>query len=332
MSVRGARLSRLLRLISLLKGPSVWTGRTLAEHFGTSRRNVQRDIAVLRLAGVPVVRDAEYGESGSYRINRNWYFPSTPLSDQECLDLSVLAKTCEGQGLQLLDSVISVRDKILDTLPAKQQDIVRDASTLFDVLSTGMVNQAHCSKIMTELQKALLTGRQIEARYHTPHGPKTKSLILQPRRVFLAGGFGCWYLAAHDNKDAKTKLYRLARFKEVKVTNKPMTVKSEWSLKEALGNAWTVYRGERDWHIEIEFTPEAGELVQEIKWHSTQEVEPLADGRVLFRATVSGLEEVKFWVLGFGPQAKVLKPKKLADEVQELAAKTVAQYRKEGKS
>ena len=238
----------------------------------------------------------------------------------------MLAKTCEGQGLQLLDSVVSVRDKILDTLPAKQQDIVRDASALFAVLSTGMVNQAHCSKVMTAIQKALLTSRQIEGRYHTPHGPKTKMLSLQPRRVFLAGGCGCWYLAAHDNKDGVTKMYRLARFSEVKVTDKPLTVKQDWSLKESLGNAWTVFRGDRDWHIEIEFSPEAGELVQEVRWHSTQEVERLADGRVLFRATVSGLEEVKFWVLGFGPQAKVLKPRQLINEVRQLASRTLDNY------
>jgi len=329
MSVRGSRLSRLLRLISLLKGPSVWTGRTLAEHFGTSRRNVQRDIAVLRLAGVPVIRDLELGPSGSYRINRDWYFPHIPLSDQECLDLSVLAKTCEGQGLQLLDSVISVRDKILDTLPAKQQDIVRDASALFDVLSTGMVNQAHCSKIMTSIQKALLTGVQIEGKYHTPHGPKTRMLSLQPRRVFLAGGYGCWYLAAQDNKDGITKLYRLARFKQITVTNKPITVTEEWSLKESIGNAWTVFRGDQDWHIEIEFSPEAGDLVEEIRWHSTQLTERLSNGRVLFRATVSGLDEVKFWVLGFGPQARVNKPKQLAEEVRILVAQTLAQYQKD---
>jgi predicted DNA-binding transcriptional regulator YafY len=275
-----------------------------------------------------VGRDQELGPSGSYRINRDWYFPHVPLSDQECLDLSVLAKTCEGRGLQLLDSVVSVRDKILDTLPAKQQDIVRDASALFDVLSTGMANQAHCSKIMTTIQKALLTGVQIDARYHTPHGPKTKTLTLQPRRVFLGGGFGCWYLTAHDNNDGVTKLYRLARFKDVKLLNKPVTVPREWSLTEFIGNAWTVFRGDRDWHIEIEFCPEAGELVQEIRWHSTQKIESLPGGRVIFRATVSGLDEVKFWVLGFGPQAKVLKPKQLADEVRDLAATTLAQYRK----
>jgi predicted DNA-binding transcriptional regulator YafY len=326
MSVRGSRLSRLLRLISLLKGPSVWTGRTLAEYFGTSRRNVQRDIAVLRLAGVPVLRDQEYGPSGSYRINRDWYFPHIPLSDQECFDLSVLAKTCQSQGLQLLDSMVTVRDKILDTLPAKQQDIVRDASELFDVLSTGMVNQAHCSKIMITIQKALMTRRQVEGRYQTPHGSKNKVVTLQPRRVFLAGGYGCWYLAAHDNKDEVTKLYRLARFQDLKVTNKAIKVNPEWSLQEALGNAWTVFKGDRDWHIEVEFEAEAGEMVKEIRWHATQRTENLPGGRVLFRATVSGLEEVRYWVLGFGPAAQVRKPKELANEVRVLAKKTADLY------
>jgi predicted DNA-binding transcriptional regulator YafY len=316
----------LLRLISLLRGPSAWTGRTLADHFGTSRRNVQRDIAVLRLAGVPVVRDEEFGVNGSYRINKSWYFPHVPLSDQECLDLSVLARTVEGQGLQLLDSVISVRDKILDTLPPKQQDIVRDASALFDVLSTGMVNQAHCSKVMTCVQKALLTGHQIEGHYQTPHGKKSKALSLQPRRVFLAGGYGCWYLAAYDNADRTTKLYRLARFSSVQVTKKPITVHTEWSLKEMLGNAWSVYRGERDFHLEVLFDAETGDQVEEVRWHSTQEIERLKDGRVLFRATVSGLEEVRYWVLGFGPKAKVLKPRQLADEIRQLCQSTLAQY------
>jgi predicted DNA-binding transcriptional regulator YafY len=325
MSVRGSRLSRLLRLISLLRGPSAWTGKTLAEHFGTSRRNVQRDIAVLRLAGVPVVRDEEFGPNGSYRITKGWYFPHIPLSDQECLELSVLARTVEGHGLQLLDSVLSVRDKILDTLPPKQQDIVRDASALFDVLSTGTVNQAHCSKIMTSIQKALLTGCQIEGKYHAPHHKKTKQVCLQPRRVFLAG-HSCWYLAACDNEDGMTKLFRLARFREVTVLKKPVTVKAEWSLKEMLGNAWTVFRGDREFHIEIEFDAEAGELVEEIRWHATQEIERLKDGRVLFRATVSGLEEVKFWVLGFGPRAKVLKPKQLVEEIRRLAREIELKY------
>lgn len=39
MPVRGGRIARLFQLIALLKGPSSWNGRRLAEHFGTSLRD-----------------------------------------------------------------------------------------------------------------------------------------------------------------------------------------------------------------------------------------------------------------------------------------------------
>jgi predicted DNA-binding transcriptional regulator YafY len=67
-------------------------------------------------------------------------------------------------------------------------------------------------------------------------------------------------------------------------------------------------------------------MVKEIRWHATQRTENLPGGRVLFRATVSGLEEVRYWVLGFGPAAQVRKPKELANEVRVLAKKTADLY------
>ena len=66
--MRGKRLARILRYISLFKGPTSWNARRLAEHFGTSSRNVYRDLALLELAGVPYYYDPDFGEGGGYRI------------------------------------------------------------------------------------------------------------------------------------------------------------------------------------------------------------------------------------------------------------------------
>ena len=147
---------------------------------------------------------------------------------------------------------------------------------------------------------------------------------LQPRRVFLCNGV--WYLVAHDNKDAQDKLYRLFRFQNIRVLDKATTIDPHFSLREYLGNAWTVSRGKRDYHIEIAFDAEAAPLIEERHWHHTQELEKRADGSLLFRATVSGLEEIKFWVLQWGSRATVLKPKELVDEVQGLAGQIMDKY------
>lgn len=297
----------------------------MAEYFSTSRRNIHRDLALLELAGVPYYYDPEYGEGGGYRIRPEWFFPTVQLSQQECIDLAVLARGAEtGEGIPLLDAACEVRDKLLATVRPEHQDTIRTATELFDILGLRLADHSHCRHIMVAFQQALLTRKQIEAVYQSPHKSKRRLLELQPRRVFLAGN--CWYTACYENQSGETKLYRLARFKEAKVTSKPLTIGKEFSLREFLGNAWTVYRGDRDWHVEIAFHAEAAPLVREVRWHHTQQVLIQDDGSLIYRVTVSGLEEIKYWVLTWGPQAKVLAPKELADEVRRLAEQTVQRY------
>lgn len=322
--MRGKRLHRLLQVIALLRGPTAWNARKLAEHFGTSRRNIYRDLAIAELAGVPYYFDPDFGEGGGYRIRPEWFFPHIGLTNEECLNLAVLTKVAETKGIPLLEPACEVRDKVFGTLPAKQQELIREACELFDVLSLHMADHSRCRKIMTTVQLALLGKRQVEGLYRSPHKKRAEKVHLQPRRVFLSGQ--AWYLAGYCNKSKETHLYRLARFKDMKMLDQPTTVPPRFSLRECLGNAWGVHRGDREYHVEILFDPDAAELVAETQWHHTQELVPQKDGSLIFRCTVSGLEEIKWWILGWGPRAKVLKPKELKESIVELVQNTARLY------
>ncbi len=257
----------------MLRGPTSYNTRRLAERFQTSRRNIHRDLALLELAGVPFYYDPEHGEGGGYRVRSDWFFPTVGLNQQQCIDLAVMARGVEsGRGIPLLDAAAEVRDKLLATVPPEHQDTIREASELFDIIGLRMADHSRCRGVMVAFQQALLQRRQIRGRYCTPHGKKTEKVHLQPRRLFLAGD--CWYAASLDNQSGQTKLYRLARFKEAVVTNEPTTVEQSFSLRDFLGNAWVVYRGERDWHVELLFNRDAALLVAEANWHHTQELIP----------------------------------------------------------
>lgn len=326
--MRGKRLNRLLQIIAVLRGPSSYNAKRLAERYGCSRRNVYRDVAVLELAGVPIYYDPDYGEGGGYRIRNDWWFPSVALSDRECLDLALLTRIAESSAIPLLDEASAARDKLLGTLPPKQQDLIRTASELFDAIGLNLADHSHCKQFMTQLQTALLTQRQIKCSYRSPHRAKTEQLSLQPRQVFLAAQ--AWYLVAWDNQSEQHRLYRVARFKSIEITKKAVTVKDPCSIRQMLGNAWTVYRGDRDYHIEVLFYPPASEQVAETKWHHTQTIEPAGEDRILFRATVSGLEEVAYWVLGWGPLAVVRKPIELREKVRSDLRLMLDHYENEG--
>ncbi len=48
--------------------------------------------------------------------------------------------------------------------------------------------------------------------------------------------------------------------------------------------------------------------VAETRWHPAQETERQADGSLVWSAAVSGLHEVRIWILGWGADAEVLEP------------------------
>ena len=161
-TVRGRRLQRLLKIIPLLKsGATSYNARRLAEHFQTSSRNIYRDMAVLELAGLPFYYDPEFGEGGGYRIRSEWWFPQVGLTDQECFDLAVITRATESRSIPLLEDVSTVRDKLLGTLPGKQQDLIRQAGELFDILGLHIANHGHCREAMTAVQTALLKHRPV---------------------------------------------------------------------------------------------------------------------------------------------------------------------------
>ena len=44
--------------------------------------------------------------------------------------------------------------------------------------------------------------------------------------------------------------------------------------------------------------------VAEVTWHKTQRLVWLDDGRLDFHVTVSGINEISWWILGYGDQAR----------------------------
>jgi proteasome accessory factor B len=51
------------------------------------------------------------------------------------------------------------------------------------------------------------------------------------------------------------------------------------------------------------------------------------DGTLDFRVTVSGINEISWWILGYGDEAEVLEPPALRRLVAERAARMAQRYR-----
>lgn len=94
-----------------------------------------------------------------------------------------------------------------------------------------------------------------------------------------------------------------------------------------MGNAWhLIPEPGSDHQVTVRFERLVARNVAEVVWHKTQRCEFLADGRLDFSVTVSGLNEISWWVLGYGDQAEVLAPSALRTLVATRAAGLVQRY------
>ena len=78
--------------------------------------------------------------------------------------------------------------------------------------------------------------------------------------------------------------------------------------------------------IEIAFEPRIAPYVRERRWHVSQRHVDQADGGIVVTLDVCNDWSLRSWILGFGPQARVLSPASLARQIRDEVEQTRSRY------
>ncbi len=78
--------------------------------------------------------------------------------------------------------------------------------------------------------------------------------------------------------------------------------------------------------VNVRISPAWARWVGEKIWHESQKVTKLHDGSLEMSFWVAGLDEIKRWLLSFGPEAAVLEPEKLREMLRKDLSRNLAQY------
>jgi predicted DNA-binding transcriptional regulator YafY len=96
-----------------------------------------------------------------------------------------------------------------------------------------------------------------------------------------------------------------------------------FDMDEHLRKSWMIWEGEQT-QVKVKFSPEIAEVIKrKPSWHPSEKRELLPNGEVELTFTVSGTEEIKWWIYSWIPYVKVLEPKSLRDEMKRDLKKTL---------
>jgi proteasome accessory factor B len=142
-----------------------------------------------------------------------------------------------------------------------------------------------------------------------------------------------WYVIGRSSLHSAVRTFNLSRIVAVELLPKRFSVPSSFSIERHLRNAWALIPGDGpDQRVVVRFKPLVARNVAEVIWHRTQKLEFQEDGSLIYRARVSGVHEIAWWILGYGDQAEVLKPVELRRLVAGRAMSMAAMYDKKSSS
>ncbi len=311
-------LERMLRIHQALLSGKYPNASTLAREIEVATKTIHRDIEFMRdRLGLPVEYDgARFGYHYTEEVSA---FPNIQITEGELLALIVAEKALQqyrGTSFEkpLLSAIRKMEQSLPDTISLNLAGVEQTIS--FRTRAEPILNL----EIFDALAKAAAQRKQIELIYRKPGQPQPEKRLVDP--YHLANINGEWYLFAYDHARQDIRTFVPARVKSVKPTGKSFEPPQKFSLEKRLHGSFGVHSAEGEYQVVLRFNARAADYVREKIWHESQQLRELKGGGVELSMKLSSLAEIERWVLSWGGDATVLKPRELGAAIK-LAARRI---------
>jgi len=142
----------------------------------------------------------------------------------------------------------------------------------------------------------------------------------------LIFNYGRWYTIGHCDLRGDIRMFALDCIKDFEMTTNLYQVPRDFDIGDYFESAWNIIRYGKPVEVVLRFTKESARWIKREKMHPTQVIEDQEDGSVLFRVTVEGTQELKWWIYRWIPFCEVLSPPELRKEVLEDLKAVMKKY------
>ena len=302
------KIDRLIGILSVLLQEEQTTAPKLAEQFEVSRRTINRDIEALCMAGIPI-RTAQ-GTGGGISIMDGYRMDRTILTSK---DMQMILA-----GLRSLDSVSgsSYYGQLMEKIQAGSSEFISGRDSILIDLSSWY-RESLAPKIET-IQNAIGERHLIRFRYYAPSGESVRTV--EP--YYLVFRWSSWYLWGWCLKRKDFRLFKLNRMDKVGETHRsfecreaPVPDLSDEKIFPGGIKVKALFEPDQMWRLVEEFGPSC----------FTEN----DDGRLLFTADYTDMENLVTWLMTFGDKAEVLEPKEAREKIAGMVQKMTAIYRED---
>ena len=299
------KIDRLIGILSILLQKEKTTAPELAEKFEVSRRTINRDIEDLCKAGIPI-RTAQ-GTGGGISIMDGYRMDRTILTSK---DMQMILA-----GLRSLDSVSGNRyyGQLMEKIQTGSSEFISGRDSMLIDLSSWY--KGSLAPKIEVIQSAIENRRIIRFKYYAPSEGSNRRV--EP--YYLVFQWSSWYVWGCCLKRKDYRLFKLNRMDCVVETDRGF-LRRDVPMPD-LSNEKIFPGGIK---VKALFT-------QDMKWRLVEEFgsncfTETDDGRLLFSADYTDMENLVTWLMTFGAKVEVLEPEEVRDIIRRNAEEILKIY------
>ena len=299
------KIDRLIGILSVLLQEEKTTAPELAERFEVSRRTINRDIEDLCKAGIPI--ETMQGTGGGISIMSGYRLDRTILTSK---DMQMILA-----GLRSLDSVSgsSYYGQLMEKIQAGSSEFISGRDSILIDLSSW--NRDSLAPKIETIQEAIGDRNLVKFRYYAPSGETERRV--EP--YYLVFRWSSWYLWAWCLKRKDYRLFKLNRMDGVEKTGKHFECRE--AAMPDLSNEKIFPGG-----IKVKALFDADQKWRLVEEFGTSCFTENDDGKILFTAEYTDMENLITWILTFGDKAEVLEPKEAREKIKTMAEAMIKNY------
>jgi len=319
------RYERILTLHRILKSARYPVTLTrLMDELACSRATAYRDVAFLRDAlGAPI--DSE-GDASAFQYAADeaerFELPGLWLNSEELQALLALNELVGRSGPGILASTLAPFRSRIERLLSNHGDGKAFPLERIRVIGSGTrkVDEA----TFRHVASAVLGRRRLKFRYRARSTNEPTQRSVSPQR--LTHYRDNWYLDAFDHGRDALRSFALDRITAALLLDEAAVDRSEAELNQHLASSYGILSGQPKAQATIRFSPHAARWVADEHWHSQQRGEWLKDGRYELKLPYSNSRELLMDVLKYGPDAEIVAPVSLREEMKIMLQLAVGAY------
>jgi predicted DNA-binding transcriptional regulator YafY len=296
---------RIVRLDQLLRNRDRTTAQHLADELEVSERTIRADITFLKdRLHAPIL----YGKKqGFYYEDPTWRLSTYPLTQGELFALTLGARMLKAySGTAYRRELETAIARLSERLPEQNWVDLQKLSEEHLLFRAGATIDLD-PVIWNNLENACHRQQSVQMTYYTASRNATSDRVFDPYLLHIYRGTNPYVIGYCHNRKM-IRWFRVDRIRKLEPKIDRFVRDPDFDPSQYLDAIFQHEVGDDAVEIEIEFDRATAPYVRERKWHPSQQIAEHPDESLTLSMTVSGLNDIKRWVLSYGKGARVLNP------------------------